>query len=122
MNNARRYANVLKMFFCCFFYMPLCPWLSLVGFVGILMQYAADKYLLLRWYRRPDKPANSNMSMFSLRAVKLVAPWGLTVAALVFLCPSMRDKASSWGNFYMCAFFAFCTSYLLPFRVWARIL
>lgn len=93
MNNSRRYANTLKTFLCCLLFTPVMPWLSLIGMLGLLLQYAVDKYMLLRWNKRPEKPANSNMARFSLRVVKLFAPMSLAVMSFVFLCPSWADKA-----------------------------
>mmetsp|Transcript_41791 Transcript_41791/g.132131 ORF Transcript_41791/g.132131 Transcript_41791/m.132131 type:complete len:566 (-) Transcript_41791:21-1718(-) len=120
-NNPRRYATALKNFIVCLLYTPLLPWLSLVGALGLAVQYCLDKYLLVRWMSRPDRPANSNMSMFALRAVKYVAPLGLAVSAFVFLSPSSQDKTAMWSNFYLSAIFALVVSFLMPYSVWSKI-
>jgi len=77
--------------------------------------------LLLRWYSRPTKPANSNMSLFSLRAVKLIAPLALATTSFVFLCPSWSDKTEAWSNFYSSMFLALCFSFLAPMSIWSRL-
>eukprot|EP00929_Paragymnodinium_shiwhaense_P100775 TRINITY_DN63354_c0_g2_i1.p1 TRINITY_DN63354_c0_g2~~TRINITY_DN63354_c0_g2_i1.p1 ORF type:complete len:1126 (+),score=241.03 TRINITY_DN63354_c0_g2_i1:142-3519(+) len=94
MKNSRRYANALKTFICCMFYSPVLPLVSLLGLVGIALQYWVDKYMLLRWHMRPARPANSRMALNYLRFVLYVAPVGLSVAFLLFLVPSFRDKSN----------------------------
>ena len=56
MNMLRRYAQALKVFVCCLLYMPVVPFLSLVGLVGLAAQYWIDKHLLLNWHQRLGKP------------------------------------------------------------------
>merc|ERR1719265_1728524 len=55
MDNPRRYANAMNSFFCCLFFSPVSPFTPLIGILGLSVQYAMDKYLLLRWYKRPSK-------------------------------------------------------------------
>lgn len=118
-NNPRRYANALKTFICCLFYMPVLPWVPALGCAGLMMQYWVDKYLLLRWYKRPEKPASSNMAMFSLRFIKFVAPVGLSVTFFVFLSPSWNTKNDVLSNFIVSIAVGGCFIFL-PLSVWTR--
>jgi len=92
MNAPRRFADALKTTFCCVFFMPLMPVVSGIGLLGIGLQYAVDKYALLRVYRRPERPANSSMALSSMIVLKNVAPLALVIATFVFLTPSWKDK------------------------------
>jgi hypothetical protein len=92
MDFPRRCANALNTFFCCFFFSPIFPVASLIGIAGLVLQYWIDKYLLLRWYKRPARPYNARLAQFSLRMVKFLAPTGFTLAFWFFLTPTWKDK------------------------------
>jgi len=92
MNYPRRYANALNTFVCCIIYSPVFPLATVIGFVGILWQYWLDKYLLLRWFKRPSRPYNASLAMWSLRFVKIVVPGCLSLSFFIFLSPSWKKK------------------------------
>jgi len=50
---AYRYASMIKTLFLTMLYAPLAPLVVPVGFVGLWLQYWADKVCLLRTARRP---------------------------------------------------------------------
>eukprot|EP00933_Yihiella_yeosuensis_P014265 TRINITY_DN12847_c5_g1_i1.p1 TRINITY_DN12847_c5_g1~~TRINITY_DN12847_c5_g1_i1.p1 ORF type:complete len:506 (-),score=82.36 TRINITY_DN12847_c5_g1_i1:246-1763(-) len=123
MNCSRRYATALKTFVCCLLYMPVLPILSLLGFVGLMLQYYMDKYLLLRWHKRPDKPANAFMANFSLRFIKYTAPIALSVAFFSFLTPSYHvdSKGLVLSNFFMSLFISIGFSFAFPLSIWMKL-
>jgi len=120
MNETRRFAIALKTAICCLFYTPLLPWISLVGAGGMFLQYWVDKYLLLRWYARPPKPASCHMAMFSLKFIKYVAPLGVTLTAWIFLTPSWQNKNEVYFNFFLCLAISVIFSFIVPLSVWTR--
>mmetsp|Transcript_73600 Transcript_73600/g.204539 ORF Transcript_73600/g.204539 Transcript_73600/m.204539 type:complete len:1065 (-) Transcript_73600:142-3336(-) len=88
----RRYAVAVRTFACCLFYSPLYPMLCLLGVIGLLVQYWADKYMLLRWFRRPPEPVQKEQAEQSLVFVRLLA-LALPIAFWAFILPSWQDKA-----------------------------
>merc|ERR1740121_471870 len=95
MDPARRYSHALKTIFCCLIFTPVFPLASFLAFCSLFLQYWADKYMFLRRYKRPDKPLNSSMGVFSLRFMKYLAPTTFSVCVFIFLTPSWRDKAAT---------------------------
>mmetsp|Transcript_40267 Transcript_40267/g.85888 ORF Transcript_40267/g.85888 Transcript_40267/m.85888 type:complete len:970 (-) Transcript_40267:132-3041(-) len=122
MDNARRYANVLKTSICCLWYMPVCPNFALVAIAGITLQYWVDKYLLLRWYRRHERPPNCQMSTFSLKFIKYVAPLGLSLAVWLFLTPSWAAKGEVRWNCIVMALISVGFAVVVPLHTVSRIL
>ncbi|CAE8599718.1 unnamed protein product [Polarella glacialis] len=120
MNCSRRYANALKTFICCLWFQPLLPFLSILGFVAIVLQYLIDKHLLLNWYERPNKPANASIANFSVRFIKYVAPIGLAIAVFGFLTPSFANKGMLLSNFIISILVATGFSILCPLSIWIR--
>jgi len=100
MKMSRAYANALKTFVVCVMFSPLLPWVSLFGLVGVTLQYWADKYLLLRWFKRPDRPANAQMAKFSLFFIKCFVPILLSISFFLFLSPSWAKKAVVSSSFF----------------------
>lgn len=121
MNETRRYAVAIKVSLCCLLYMPLVPWLSLVGFVGMMLQYWMDKYLLLRWHHRPAKPASHHMAMFMIRFLKYFAPLGVCLSFWVFLTPSWRAKGEVYGNLLFSALFGGIFSFVISLSLWTSV-
>merc|ERR1719362_2849154 len=118
MNETRRYAVAIKVSLCCLLYMPLVPWLSLVGFLGMTLQYWMDKYLLLKWNHRPLKPASHHMAMFMIRFLKYVAPLGVTCAFWVFLTPSWRLKGEVYSNLIISVLVGSVFSFCISLSIW----
>jgi len=104
MDAPRRFADALKTTFCCLFFAPVMPMVSLLGFIGIVVQYAVGKYAILRVYKRPDKPTNCSMALFSVKLIKHFGPAALAIAAFVFLTPSWKDKGLMWSTLTTTAF------------------
>lgn len=121
LDNPRRYANALNTFLCCLWLSPVWPFTCLIGIVGIVVQYWTDKYLLLRWCRRPKRPYNAFLAQFSLRMVKLTAPLGLTICFLFFLSPSWEDRQQVLQPFLL-ALIVSGGLIILPSRVLRTIL
>lgn len=93
LNNPRRYAMALKQLICCSIYMPVLPVTTVIGIVGLILQYATDKYMLLRCYQRPARPQNAILARYTLTFVRCVGPVGISVAFYVFLSPSWKQKS-----------------------------
>lgn len=100
--------------------MPVLPVLSLVGLVGLAMQYWMDKYLLLNWQQRPLKPASADMANMSVRFIKYTCPVGLSVAFFCFLTPSYYDKNLVLSSFLLSLAVGSIFSFLFPLSVWVR--
>jgi len=98
-NNPRRYANALNTFIVCLWYSPVLPFTCLIGIAGMFMQYWMDKYLLLRWYKRPKRPYNAYLAQFSLRMIKYTGPIGFTICFYFFLTPSWATRSQVTGPF-----------------------
>lgn len=88
----KRYAAALKVFFCCLFFNPVLPLVSLVGTAGLILQYWVDKHMMLRWNQRSERFANCLMARYSTGFVQCVAPACLTLSFLIFLTPSWENK------------------------------
>eukprot|EP00928_Gymnodinium_smaydae_P053499 TRINITY_DN37478_c0_g1_i1.p1 TRINITY_DN37478_c0_g1~~TRINITY_DN37478_c0_g1_i1.p1 ORF type:complete len:965 (-),score=235.13 TRINITY_DN37478_c0_g1_i1:2-2896(-) len=116
MRNTRRYAGALKTFFCCLFFSPVLPFVSLIGFLGLLLQYLVDKYMLLRWFKRPPRPPNAAMCQLSTKFVKFCAPLGFSICVFIFLAPSWADKDMVLNRFIIMLIISGCTI-LLPMSV-----
>lgn len=120
LNVVRRFAQALKIFICCLLYQPLMPLLSLVGIVGLVLQYCCDKYLLLRYYARPKKPRNANIAKIAMLYVKVVGPIGLAIAMYVFLMPSWYTKSEVISNFVICMCVSVLFAAFQPMGLWAH--
>jgi len=114
MNQPRRYAHALKTFFCCVLYAPVLPLITIVGFSGLVLQYWVDKYMLLRWFKRPDMPLNAKMALNFLRLVKYLTPVCFSLAMLLFLTPSWKDRNAVWTNFGLSIFVGCVFVFLIP--------
>eukprot|EP00930_Biecheleria_cincta_P042124 TRINITY_DN2897_c0_g2_i1.p1 TRINITY_DN2897_c0_g2~~TRINITY_DN2897_c0_g2_i1.p1 ORF type:complete len:1028 (+),score=195.42 TRINITY_DN2897_c0_g2_i1:31-3114(+) len=120
MNMLRRYAQALKVFVCCLLYMPVVPFLSLVGLLGLLAQYWIDKYLLLHWHQRPEKPASADMANLSVMFIKYTCPVGFSLAVFIFLTPSYSNKGVVLSSFLISLAISSIFSFLFPLSVWIR--
>lgn len=49
-----KYAMTMNPLLVAIFYLPIFPFVSLIGFLGSIFSYWIDKYLLLRRYKYPD--------------------------------------------------------------------
>ncbi|CAE7336575.1 CBP3 [Symbiodinium sp. CCMP2456] len=121
MNATRRYANALKTFMCCLLYEPVLPLISLVGLIGLCMQYWMDKYLLLTWYARPSKPLSADIANFFVRFVKWVGPIFYSVSFFIFVTPSYADKSVVLSQFIICIVISTIFSIVFPLSVWMRV-
>lgn len=116
----RRFAIALKTFIACLLYMPLCPFVSLIGFVGIFLQYWVDKYVLLKWAKRPTRPMGCELPLHSLKLMKYSVPVLFSLTTFMFLTPSFEDKTSAYNNFIVMIVFSACFSLLLPISAWVK--
>lgn len=121
MDSPRRYADALKTTFCCIFFSPVMPFVSFLGFIGMVLQYATDKYGLLRVYKRSAGPMNSCMAMFSMRIIKKFAPLALAIAIFIFLTPSWKDKEIVISSFISAIVIA-AVNVFLPLALLGRCL
>jgi len=87
MDLPRHYANAEKTYFCCLIYTPLMPLAPLVGFISILFQYVNDKWMLLRYCRRPSVVQNAEAALEGLLRTRFVLPWLLPIMMVYFLRP-----------------------------------
>mmetsp|Transcript_52582 Transcript_52582/g.118380 ORF Transcript_52582/g.118380 Transcript_52582/m.118380 type:complete len:1132 (-) Transcript_52582:28-3423(-) len=88
----RRYANALKSFISCTCFMPVLPITPLIGVAALCLQYAVDKYLILRCYKRPARPSSAALAKGSLVLLKSTTPLLLGLASFCFLTPSFQEK------------------------------
>jgi len=89
----RRYANAMNTFLCTLFFSPVFPIAPVIGMVGLMVQYWMDKYLLIRWYKRPTRPYNARLAMWSLKFIRFTCPLFVSVFAFFFLSPMFKEKA-----------------------------
>lgn len=89
----RRYAMAVRTFICALYYTPLMPIIALQGVVGIAVQYCVDKYLLVRWVKRPSIPMARTQAMQSLQFIRLAVSV-LPFAVWIFLHPSWDNKGT----------------------------
>eukprot|EP00913_Durusdinium_trenchii_P003644 g3372.t1 len=68
-------------------YMPLLPLAPLVGLVSILFQYINDKWMLLRYCRRPSIVQNAEAALEGMMRMRYVLPWLLPIMMIIFLRP-----------------------------------
>lgn len=94
----KRYAYAVRTFVCCILYCPLMPAISLVGIVGLGVQYWVDKYMLLRWHKRPMEPYAGEQAIWSLMFLRYSLALFLPVATFLFIHPSWkeRDNVLAW--------------------------
>jgi len=101
MDIPRHYANALKTFLCPVLYMPLMPLGLLTGLFGLMFQYWVDKYMLLRYCRRPSATHNATHAKSCLSYVRYVGLLGIPIALQVFLRPSWRSKTQVNGAMFL---------------------
>jgi len=92
LDTTKRYAYAVRNFLCCLLYSPLMPLILLVGIFGLAAQYWVDKYMLLRWFKRPKEPYSGEQAMLSLVFIRYTSSLFFPVAVFVFLRPSWRDQ------------------------------
>eukprot|EP00928_Gymnodinium_smaydae_P079697 TRINITY_DN63555_c0_g1_i1.p1 TRINITY_DN63555_c0_g1~~TRINITY_DN63555_c0_g1_i1.p1 ORF type:complete len:967 (+),score=173.51 TRINITY_DN63555_c0_g1_i1:69-2969(+) len=118
-DNPERYARMLTTFFCSILYVPLFPVAPLLGFVGLSLQYGVDKFLLLRWYKRPHYQ-NATLPLGTLKAIGHVAPQLVGLSSLFFLMPLWRDQQKILTHFALVAASSLVFS-LLPLSWWISL-
>uniref|UniRef100_A0A7S0FV12 WWE domain-containing protein n=1 Tax=Pyrodinium bahamense TaxID=73915 RepID=A0A7S0FV12_9DINO len=121
MDVPRHHANAEKTFFCCLLYMPLIPLATLIGFFSLLLQYAVDKWMLLRYCRRPAAVLNASYSRRSMTHVRFAASLGLPLAMEMFLQPSWASPEDLYQATLM-SLVPGAILCLLPVRALARLL
>jgi len=85
----RRYAYVVRTFVCVMFYAPLVPILTLVGIIGVAVQYWVDKSLVANWAMRPQYPVGPTQAkeaLLFMRASSLLMP----ISMWIFLHPCYK--------------------------------
>eukprot|EP00931_Biecheleriopsis_adriatica_P114905 TRINITY_DN90783_c0_g1_i1.p1 TRINITY_DN90783_c0_g1~~TRINITY_DN90783_c0_g1_i1.p1 ORF type:complete len:954 (+),score=133.20 TRINITY_DN90783_c0_g1_i1:93-2954(+) len=102
MDMPRHYANAEKTFFCCLLFMPLAPLAPLVGFFTLVLQYVNDKWMLLRWCRRPSVMENAAACKQALDRSRYVLPWLLPFLQFFALRPSF-NKAGALNASLACS-------------------
>jgi hypothetical protein len=50
---ARRYASAVKIFLINALFLPLIPWATAIGILGLSIQFYIDKFLTVKHYCRP---------------------------------------------------------------------
>mmetsp|Transcript_17435 Transcript_17435/g.60879 ORF Transcript_17435/g.60879 Transcript_17435/m.60879 type:complete len:1104 (+) Transcript_17435:112-3423(+) len=118
--NPDRYARALTTFLVCVFYAPLLPLAPLIGVFALCLQYAIDKYLLLRWCKR-QKPQNSMLALSTLKAVKYLAPLALTVSFFIFLVPAWKDPLVVRNVALVSVILYMGITVVVPERVWCAV-
>lgn len=78
------YTTAIRTFLVCFLYSPLCPFVCLLGCAGLTIQYWVDKYMLVRWYRRPPEPVTHEQAMESLTFIRFFGVAGFAVSCAFF--------------------------------------
>jgi len=73
---------------------------------------------LLRWHRRPLKPASHHMAMFMIRFLKYVAPLSVSLSFWLFLTPSWRAKGEVYGNLTISAIVGTVFSFCISLSIW----
>merc|ERR1712032_645231 len=89
---------------------------AVVGIFGIVLQYAIDKYILLRWSKR-SRPQNAVQAMWCVRLIKMMGPLAITVGVVIFLMPAWSNKRQVFGFFILSLTVSLCVA-ILPFRCW----
>ncbi|CAK0847189.1 unnamed protein product, partial [Prorocentrum cordatum] len=120
LNTTRRFANALKTFMACVLYMPVSPYVSLVGFFGILAQYWVDKYVLLTWAKRPRRQLSRELPLYSLKVIKYTIPLSFSISTWMFLTPSLKDKSYGFDNLWLMLAVTVIYTLFLPFSVWTK--
>jgi len=97
MDMKKRYATSVRTFVVCMCYCPLVPFVSLLGILGIAVQYWTDKRMLTQWYKHPAIPQGMNqaaMSLYFLRFTTLLMP----LTMWFFISPSYKnnDQIIKW--------------------------
>eukprot|EP00929_Paragymnodinium_shiwhaense_P028338 TRINITY_DN16440_c0_g1_i6.p1 TRINITY_DN16440_c0_g1~~TRINITY_DN16440_c0_g1_i6.p1 ORF type:complete len:1037 (+),score=302.20 TRINITY_DN16440_c0_g1_i6:123-3233(+) len=117
----KSYAFAVRTFVCCLLYSPMIPFICLVGMVGLIVQYMMDKYMLLRWYRRPREPLQAGQAFQAMLFLRYLAVLGLPCAVLIFLYPSWEEKSVIIASSLLSV--AIATGYcVLPLQVLRRLL
>jgi hypothetical protein len=100
MDYPRRYANAMNTFLCTLLFSPVFPLAPVIGCVGLTLQYWSDKYLLVRWYKRPARPYNARLACWSVKLIKFVCPLLLSVSFYFFYAQYLPTAKMSCIHFY----------------------
>eukprot|EP00928_Gymnodinium_smaydae_P099415 TRINITY_DN9474_c0_g2_i1.p1 TRINITY_DN9474_c0_g2~~TRINITY_DN9474_c0_g2_i1.p1 ORF type:complete len:1193 (+),score=214.15 TRINITY_DN9474_c0_g2_i1:41-3580(+) len=119
MDFAKAYAKVFRSFIFAAIYTPLLPICSFLTALELLALYAAFKYSLLRYSKRPYN--QSEVLAESASSLLYGASFGLAVAALFFIPPSLQGdvRSVSYALTVLLAF-ASVVAASLPRQFWQR--
>eukprot|EP00930_Biecheleria_cincta_P054275 TRINITY_DN4026_c0_g5_i3.p1 TRINITY_DN4026_c0_g5~~TRINITY_DN4026_c0_g5_i3.p1 ORF type:complete len:972 (-),score=119.55 TRINITY_DN4026_c0_g5_i3:272-3187(-) len=121
LDEPQHYANAEKTFVCCILYMPLVPWAPIVGFFSLIFQYANDKWMLLRYCRRPPVVQNAKAAFYALDRMRFILPCCVPITMTGFLLPSWSQHHRK--QLYIALFCSLAMALFLislPIRSWAR--
>ncbi|CAD7941555.1 unnamed protein product [Amoebophrya sp. A25] len=93
----RRYAVALKLFLTSFLIMPIFPWAMVLSAVGLGLQYAIDKWMLLNKLSRPKFTKNAQNAMNALTVMQFFIA---VCAPLVFFFFVKRAFTSDLRSMY----------------------
>lgn len=91
MDMKKRYAYAVRNFVCCMLFCHIAPFISLVGIIGLAVQYWVDKYMITSWYKTPSiqwGKDQADMSLTFLRFTTLLMP----LCMWFFLDPSYKEN------------------------------
>lgn len=94
----RRYANALQTFISCALYQPIMPQVMIWGFLGIVLQYWIDKYMLLNVHKRPELEGPP-CALVAHAMTRGFVTFGLPLSIVLFLSPSTQP--SGRGALYL---------------------
>eukprot|EP00927_Polykrikos_kofoidii_P034482 TRINITY_DN29257_c0_g1_i1.p1 TRINITY_DN29257_c0_g1~~TRINITY_DN29257_c0_g1_i1.p1 ORF type:complete len:1040 (-),score=127.01 TRINITY_DN29257_c0_g1_i1:52-3078(-) len=117
----KKYAYAVRTFLCCMLYTPMAPLMSLVGLIGLGTQYWVDKYMLLRWHKRPSEPLPASQAENSVLFVRCVLAILLPVSMFVFIQASWDDVGAClfWFGIWLFGGIVFLA---VPLKVWRSVL
>jgi hypothetical protein len=101
MDYPRRYANAMNTFICTLLFSPVFPIAPLIGLLGLTIQYWSDKWLLVRWYKRPTRPYNARLAAWSLKFIRLICPLFFSVSFFFFISPIYASKGDVFFPFLL---------------------
>lgn len=117
----KRYAYAIRTFIVSLFFCPLMPVMTLVGIFGLLVQYWVDKYMILRWCKRPAEPVPGEQAMLSLSFVRYVGALGLPAGVVIFLHASLVSTDELL--FFFLISMAVAAGFLaVPLSIWRTVI
>ncbi|CAD7956405.1 unnamed protein product [Amoebophrya sp. A120] len=115
----RRYAISLKIFLTALLCLPLFPWAMPFCVLGLMLQYAVDKYMLVTKFARPAFTKNPENAFDALSLLHGTMSLFAPLTFFLFLRPACTDDVKGFltGLLFPVMFASFAT-YLLPLPVW----